>query len=209
MKLLLFSDVHCSQPAVKRLIDKAEQADVLVGAGDFGIMRQGVVETLAPFETVQKPLVMVCGNGESDVELKDAATWKQAYVLHGNGVVLQGIEFFGLGGGIPVTPFGSWSFDIDEENATELLSECPQGGVLVVHSPPFGAVDVSSRGKHLGSQAIRITVERCRPRLVVCGHIHDSSGRWEKIGDTIVVNAGPEGILWDLESNSSMVPSDG
>ncbi len=157
MKLLLFSDVHCSQPAVERLLKLADEADVLVGAGDFGTMRRGTAETLLPFRDLEKPLVLVCGNGESDQELREAAPWDHAYVLHGSGVEIQGQAFFGLGGGIPVTPFGSWSFDLDETQAAEALAGCPQKAVLVVHSPPFGAVDVSSQGRHLGSQSIRQT----------------------------------------------------
>jgi Icc-related predicted phosphoesterase len=121
--------------------------------------------------------------------------------LHGTGVRLQETGFFGLGGGIPVTPFGSWSFDLDEKQAASLLADCPQGGVLVVHSPPCGVVDVSSRGRHLGSQSIRETVDRCQPRLTVCGHIHDCAGQQEMLGDTVVVNAGPAGVLWDLDRN--------
>jgi Icc-related predicted phosphoesterase len=80
------------------------------------------------------------------------------------------VEFFGLGGGIPVTPFGAWSYDFTEEQAAELLSGCPKGGVLVSHSPPKGAVDVDSRGRSLGSVAVRDAVDRLEPVLVVCAH---------------------------------------
>ena len=82
------------------------------------------------------------------------------------------MTFFGLGGGVPVTPFGAWSYDLTEEEAGGLLASCPEGCVLVSHSPPKGAVDVSSRGQSLGSVAVRRCVERARPALVVCGHIH-------------------------------------
>ncbi len=204
MKLLLFSDVHCSQPAVERLVAMSERADVVVGAGDFGTMRRGLADTLAPFRELSRPLVLVPGNAESDEELREVADWQGVHVLHGNGVQVDGCEFFGLGGGIPVTPFGDWSFDLDEETARTKLADCPVGGVLLVHSPPWGAVDVSSRGQHLGSQAIRETVLDRNPRLTVCGHIHDCGGRWETLGETTVVNAGPAGILWDLESNAAV-----
>lgn len=186
------------------LVQLSEQADILVGAGDFGTMRRGTDTTLAPLREIAKPQVLVCGNGESDDELRQAANWDHAYVLHGTGVEIDGVPFFGLGGGIPVTPFGSWSFDLDEDQAAASLSDCTSGGVLVVHSPPYGAVDVSSRGQHLGSQSIRATVERCKPKLVICGHIHDCAGRHESIGASVVVNAGPDGILWDLERNEAI-----
>ena len=204
MKLLLFSDIHCSRPAINNLVDRAANADVLVGAGDFGTMRRGLAETLQPLREVDRPMVLVPGNAESDDELREVANWQGVHVLHGNGVQVGGCDFYGLGGGIPVTPFGSWSFDLDEDTAREMLTGCPGQGVLVVHSPPWGAVDVSSQGKHLGSQAIRETVLDRQPQLTVCGHIHDSAGRWEQLGETMVVNAGPAGILWDLDSNAPL-----
>jgi Icc-related predicted phosphoesterase len=119
-------------------------------------------------------------------------------VLHGSGVTVAGVEFFGLGGGVPVTPFGDWSYDFTEEQAAELLAGCPAGCVLVSHSPPKGAVDLSSGGQSLGSVAVRDVIVRQRPVLVVCGHIHGSAGRQAVIGTAPVVNAGPGGVEWEL-----------
>jgi Icc-related predicted phosphoesterase len=199
MKLLLFSDLHCDVDAARRLVAMAHNADVLVGAGDFANVRRGVSLCIDVLKTSDRPAVFVPGNGESTEELADACRgWANAYVLHGSGATVGGIEFFGLGGGVPVTPYGSWSYDFTEEQATELLAGCPHGGVLISHSPPKGAVDVSSSGKSLGSTAVRDCVERCHPRLVVCGHIHACAGQQAKIGDTVVFNAGPGGAIWEL-----------
>jgi Icc-related predicted phosphoesterase len=146
---------------------------------------------------VNRPIVLVAGNNESTEELIEACQgWSLAHVLHGSSLTLSGVTFFGLGGGIPVTPFGSWSYDFTEEQATKLLADCPAGCVLVSHSPPQGAVDLSSRGQSLGSTAVRAVIERVRPRLVVCGHIHGSAGQSAMIGSTPVINAGPEGVEW-------------
>ncbi len=204
MNLLLFSDIHCSGSAVARLIDLSRRADIVVGAGDFGTMRRGLRETLQPFRNLDRPIVMVPGNAESDSELREAADWAGAHVVHGDAVEVAGTTFFGLGGGVPVTPFGAWSFDISEDDAAQQLTDCPSGCVLVTHSPPHGVVDLSSGGKHIGSTAIRETVTRCQPRLVVCGHIHDCAGQWETLDESPVVNAGPHGILWNLETGQSV-----
>jgi Icc-related predicted phosphoesterase len=40
----------------------------------------------------------------------------------------------------------------------------------------------------VGSTAMTATLERVRPRLMVCGHIHPSYGRY-RLGDTEIVNA--------------------
>ena len=175
----------------------ARTADIVIGAGDFGNLRRQLPVCIDILRAIDKPAVLVAGNNESTEELIDACrNWPSAHVLHGSGITLAGVTFFGLGGGVPVTPFGSWSYDFTEEQAAELLSGCLAGGVLVSHSPPQGAVDVSSRGQSLGSVAVRQTVQRQRPILVVCGHIHACAGQQAMLGGTPVVNAGPQGIDW-------------
>ena len=199
VKLLLFSDLHCDAEAARRLVERARSVDVVVGAGDFGNIRQGVSICIDILRAIAKPAILVAGNNESTEELIDACRdWPQANILHGSGVTVAGLQFFGIGGGIPVTPFGSWSYDFTEELATELLAGCPEDCVLVSHSPPKGAVDVSSSGRTLGSSAVRKTILRQHPRLVVCGHIHASAGRQATLGSSPVINAGPAGIEWSL-----------
>jgi Icc-related predicted phosphoesterase len=198
MRLLLFSDLHRDTSAAERLVAQARTADVVVGAGDLSTMHSGLAEMITVLSRIECPAVLVPGNSETVEELRAACSkWHSAEVLHGSGVTIRGTEFFGLGGGVPVTPFGSWSYDFTEEEAAELLSDCPPNGVLVSHSPPRGAVDVSS--ENLGSVAVRNIVNERRPRLVVCGHIHDSAGEHVIVGTTSVVNAGPVGVEWELE----------
>jgi Icc-related predicted phosphoesterase len=147
----------------------------------------------------RKPAVLVPGNNESLDELRSACQgWHDAAVLHGTGTELLGVQFFGLGGGVPVTPFGPWSWDLPEAEAMKLLERCPAAAVLVSHSPPQGVVDRSSSGKNLGSTSVRDAVMRSRPRLVVCGHIHASGGQTGMLGTSPVVNAGPAGMIWTL-----------
>ena len=199
MKLLLFSDLHADADAARQLVQRARTADVVIGAGDFGNLRRDVRVCIDILRAIRRPAVLVAGNNESTEELTEAcADWPGAHVLHGSGITLNGVPFFGIGGGIPVTPFGSWSYDFTEEQAAGLLAECPAGCVLVSHSPPKGAADVSSSGRSLGSVAVRQTVIRQRPLLVVCGHIHASAGQQAAIGPSPVINAGPAGVEWVL-----------
>jgi Icc-related predicted phosphoesterase len=199
MKLLLFSDLHCDTQAAQRLVNAAAEADIVVGAGDFGQMRHGIETTFQVLRTIDRPAVLVAGNAESNIELAEAAAaWPTAHVLHGSAVTIDGMCFFGLGGAVPVTPFGSWSVDLTEEAATKLLAACPDRCVLVTHAPPQGAVDVTSGGQNLGSTAIRDVVRKRQPVLVVCGHIHDCAGQVAYVDSTPVVNAGPAGVLWEV-----------
>ncbi|QDU22707.1 metallophosphoesterase family protein [Urbifossiella limnaea] len=201
MRLLLFSDLHADRPAAVALARAAAAADLLVGAGDFinGRDTSRFPDCLDVLRGTGKPAVLVPGNNESADELTDACRgWPGCHVLHGAAASVDGITFYGVGGGIPVTPFGSWSYDFDEQQGTALLAAAPSGCVLVVHSPPKGVVDVSSRGGSIGSTAIRDAVLRVRPRLVVCGHVHGSNGTTGELAGVPVVNAGPRGVTWEL-----------
>jgi Icc-related predicted phosphoesterase len=201
MRLLLFSDLHCSVSAAQRLVKLSGDIDVLVGAGDFASVRRGINICIDALKSAKCPAVLVPGNNESLEELVHACkSWPKAQVLHGTKTEIQGVTFFGLGGGVPVTPFGAWSYDFTEDEARKLLASCPEGCVLISHSPPKGAVDVSSSGKSLGSTAVKEAVERTRPVLVVSGHIHESAAQTANIGQSPVVNAGPDGIFWELNS---------
>lgn len=199
MKLLLFSDLHGDRDAAQRLVTLAANVDVVVGAGDFGNAHDGIAECMPILSRITMPAVLVPGNNETFEELVDACReWETATVLHGTGTTINGVPFFGVGGGIPITPFGDWSYDFTEAEGNDLLSDCPPGAILVSHSPPKGVVDVSSSGRSLGSEAVRDAVIRTRPRLVVCGHVHASAGQTRFMGATPVVNAGPGGVLLDL-----------
>ncbi len=199
MKLLLFSDVHRNRDYCEQIVAKSVEVDVVVGAGDFGSFRTGIVKTISWLKKISTPTVLVPGNAESFEELQSASVqWPSAIALHGSSVELKDTIFFGIGGGVPITPFGSWSYDFSEEEAEELLMDCPMGSVLVSHSPPYGMLDCSSHGKHLGSTAVRKTVEDKSPKLVVCGHIHESGGKMLRFGDTMVINAGPNGIIYQV-----------
>lgn len=203
MELLLFSDLHRDVAAAERIAARSGDADVLIGAGDFATTRRGLGDTLDVLREIPRPVVLVPGNSETTAELRDACRdWPQAHVLHGSGVRIAGIRFWGLGGAVPMTPFGDWSYDFSEDQAAQLLAACPSDGVLVSHSPPQGVLDRSSSGQSLGSTSVREAVERCRPRLVVCGHIHACGGQSAVIGTTTVINAGPEGIRWTLSTTS-------
>jgi len=198
MKLLLFSDVHVNKVQCEQLVNMSEEADIVIGAGDYGALRTGLEETIRWLSPIKKPTILVPGNAESYDELvKACEVWPSAVVLHGNGSKVEELNFFGIGGGIPVTPFGDWSWDFTEEQAEKLLEDCPEDAILVSHSPPKRILDLSSRGQNLGSIVIREFIKKCSLKLVVCGHIHESSGKIDKLGETVIVNAGPLGIFYE------------
>ena len=197
MRLLAFSDLHTDLDEAKRLVERSESADVVVGVGDFASVHEGLDETIGALRGIGRPVILVPGNNETEDALRAACrSWDSAVVLHGQAAQLDGLTFFGLGGGVPVTPW-DWSFDLTEEEAGRMLEPCPEGSILAVHSPPLGHVDIS-RGHHLGSESILRCIESKAPRLALCGHIHEQWGEESEIGPTTVVNLGPRGATLEV-----------
>lgn len=138
MRLLAFSDLHRDRRQAERLVELALSADVVIGAGDFATMHLGLEHTINALAPIDKPAVLVPGNHETETALwRACADWPSAVVLHGECKEIGGIQFFGLGAGVPPTPF-PWSYDLSDEDAAGKLAACPSGGVLVAHSPPHG-----------------------------------------------------------------------
>jgi Icc-related predicted phosphoesterase len=199
MRILAFSDLHCDLDRAAQLVERSADVDAVIGAGDFASVHRGLEETIGALRGIEKPTILVPGNNETEDELRAACDgWDAAVVLHGEAYIdLVGTPFFGLGAGIPVTPW-DWSFDLDEDAAARMLAPCPEGVVLVLHSPPKGHCDQSGAGDHLGSEAILAAIESKQPKLAVCGHIHESWGAESTVGDTQVVNLGPDGRIFEL-----------
>jgi Icc-related predicted phosphoesterase len=198
MKLLAFSDLHRDLDGAASLVEQSSDVDVVIGAGDFASVHEGLEETIGALAAIDTPTILIPGNNETDEALRSASSaWDAATVLHGDGTSIDGVDFWGLGAGVPITPW-DWSFDLDEDEAEAMLAGAPEGCVLVVHSPPKGHVDVSGAGDHLGSEAVLGAIEAKRPALAVCGHIHESWGSESQLGPTRILNLGPSGELIEL-----------
>ncbi|MDK3017244.1 metallophosphoesterase family protein [Pseudodonghicola flavimaris] len=197
MKILAFSDLHLARRAAEGLVQASADADLVIGAGDFCNMRRGLDQAMELLSGIAAPMLLVPGNAESAEELR-AAAGPGATVLHGEGLEIGGLRIFGLGGGIPPTPFGDWSFDLTEAAAEAMLARCDAADILITHSPPKGVADRTSAGMSVGSPAIHAAIARVQPRLALCGHIHDCWGGHGAIGTTEVVNLGPAGTWFEV-----------
>lgn len=181
------------------IVDASEDADIVIGAGDFAIRGEGMSETLEILRKCLAPVILVHGNHDDPIEVSQCCeSWQNGHYLHGNAVTIGGQSFFGLGGEIPSRNSYPWNVSETEAKAAELLSQCDGDTILITHTPPLGIADLQKNGEHEGSAAILAAATDQKPKLLLCGHIHNAWGMHGCIGSTPVYNLGPTINWFDL-----------
>jgi hypothetical protein len=195
MKILAFVDVHGNTAALKKLKKKAENADLVVCAGDITIFEMNMHEIISRLSKMNKPILIIHGNHETEqVIAKAAAPFENVCYMHKKSRQLENVLFIGFGGGgFSLVDKGFESFAKKFRKVT-----CGLKVVLVTHAPPYGTKLDMVMGRHCGNKTVRQFIERIRPALVICGHFHENAGREDKIKNTKIINPGPEGKILEI-----------
>jgi predicted phosphodiesterase len=93
--------------------------------------------------------------------------------------------------GAPHQPFFcNWAFNVrTDEGLKAIWDKIPKDtDILVTHGPPYKLRDENNYGEHCGCKELRKAIQRVRPKLHVCGHIHEGYGvsTWE---GTLIANS--------------------
>lgn len=87
-------------------------------------------------------------------------------------------------------PYGDYAFMGPETRIALALSHWERAGtnIWLSHGPPQGYGDTVPGKGHCGSMSLTTTIDIAQPKLVVCGHIHEGRGVYQR-GPTTIVNA--------------------
>lgn len=186
MRILAFSDIHGRWELLRLAVEK--DADIYVCLGDLTYGEAGIEEAAKIMEPVFDRLICVPGNNERPETMRRYFP----LVLHGDVWEHRGVRFGGIGGS-PRTPFHT-VHEWEEEEARKMLARMGGVDILLSHAPPAGTrLSMTKSGIDAGSRALREYVESFRPKIVLCGHIHERAGEEEWIGETRILNPGPRG----------------
>ena len=193
MKLFAISDIHGATKPIDKAAALIREADWVVISGDItrAKTRTEAADVIACLEQYSTRILAVHGNWDR-LEVKDFLEEK-GYSLHGKGLIIDGIGFFGMGGSSP-TPLKTATEYTEKEIALTLQAgyEQVRGAspiVLISHVPPRGVRDRSFLGLRGGSHSVKAFLETNPVNLCLCGHIHEAAGI-ERFCSTLVANSG-------------------
>ena len=195
MRIAYVVDVHDSFAAVGDVLARTGPVDVLVVGGDITTAGSpaDAERAIERWRPLAPRLLAVAGNMDSPAI--DARLVALGVSLDGHGVVLGDVGLHGVSASGP-TPLNT-----PHELPDECLGVRAEAGhrqvagsrirIFCPHSPPYStACDRLRSGVPVGSRSLRAFIEREQPDLVLCGHIHESSGE-DVIGRSRIVNPGP------------------
>lgn len=192
MKLTFISDTHFKHNELPAI----ESGDVLIHCGDFtGRGDIGETEEFADFIAAQDftRKIVIAGNHDWCFEdgrrdgAEECLSDLGIIYLNDSGVEIDGISFWGS----PIQPaFFSWAFN--RERGSDIRAHwdlIPENtDVLLTHGPAFGILDRCVDGNQAGCSDLLRAIQRIKPKVHACGHIHEAYGRVEQDG-TVFVNA--------------------
>ncbi len=192
MRILAFVDMHGSAHAMVELKKKAKSADLIICAGDYTQFEHNNEQIMKVIAELKKPVVIIHGNHEEASIVKaSAAKYKNIAFIHAGFLRIKPYLFIGWGGG---------GFSDRDEGfeafAKKIKKEINKDDkvILVTHAPPYNTAADDLPQHHCGNKSIRNFIDEVKPVLAVSGHIHETAGRFSKVGPTMVVNPGPKGM---------------
>lgn len=207
MRIYAVADIHGKPERLERIrrCVAAARPHVMVVAGDLTHF-VAPLRTLACIDALGLPVLYIRGNTDFKRVESSAVRFQNLTCLHLSRRAVHSVPFTGLGGTVPI-PFHSRVCFGESSMLDRISPLLDQDTVLVVHPPPRGILDRAVGRFHVGSAGLRRVVENRKPRLLICGHVHENAGV-DALGQTTVVNCSMgrkrSGALIDCQPGQEM-----
>jgi len=198
MKILAASDIHGDISAAKKLANKAIKEDVnlviLCGDIESGNRSEKIIEE---FVKKDRKVLLIPGNWDSIATTDFLAEFFGVKNIHGYSVRYEDIGIFGCGGADigPLTRLTDKEIFDTLKKGFDRISYLKKK-IMVTHMHPSNTKAEFSGIE--GSISIKKAIDKFKPDLLLCGHIHEAEGIEDKIGKTKVLNVGKEGKIVEI-----------
>lgn len=227
MKIVLMSDSHGRHENIYvlkpgELVNKQEtlnnitggvylpaEADVICHSGDISMIGneyeiENFLKWYSALPYIHK--ILISGNHDRLFEKQKIIAhdllkkYPNIIYLESSEVIIDGIKFYGE----PRQPtFGyNWAFNVDRgEEIKKFWDIVPDDvNVFLMHGPPKGILDMTSRGEHVGCEELLYRIwELKNLKLVSFGHIHEHSG-YDFVNGIHFVNASVLNLRYQLQN---------
>ncbi|MDI6825926.1 MAG: metallophosphoesterase [Candidatus Aenigmarchaeota archaeon] len=218
MNIIVISDIHGDVENLITYLDKIKEYkfDVIVCPGDFtdtnvprGFTQDDIARLIIKeLKTLKKPILAVPGNMDTKGIIKILD--EEDVSIHGKGRIIDNFGFYGYGGA--QTPFGTNIEPTEEEMKLGLKNayndvKNSKYKIQVTHNPPSGSrLDIIQSGLHVGSNAVRESIEIYKPIVAISAHIHEAR-ETDYLKDTFLLNSGrfPEGYFGLINIKNNFV----
>lgn len=189
LKVIAISDTHGYHDQLS-----LPSGDVLIHAGD--VSSRGSEREIKDFlrwfgDQDFKFKIFIAGNHDFFFEHAESDLIKSlipdnVIYLNDSGISIDGLNIWGS----PVTPwFFDWAFNRHRGAAIKTHWDLiPQNAdILITHGPVYGILDRTIDGKRVGCEALKDAVNVIKPKVHICGHIHEGYGQIQT-SDTLYIN---------------------
>lgn len=200
LKILAAGDIHGDIGLAKKLADRAkkENVDLVVLCGDLTLAEKSTSNIIGPFKKNNKKVLLIPGNHETVATADFLAELYGVKNIHGYSVKYKDVGIFGAGGA------NIGLFQMDEKEIYDLLKKGHEKikylkkKIMVTHVHPTDSKIERFTEFFPGSSGIRKAIDRLKPDILLCSHVHEAEGIEEKIGKTKVINVGKRGKIIEI-----------
>ena len=198
MKIFAASDFHGDKQLAKELAEKAakEKVDLVLLAGDLSDAEGSMEGIVGPFKAKGLEVGVIPGNHDGLAEIGFLVDKYGAKNLHGYHLQKGDIGIFGCGYG------NVGMHQLSEEDVFSSLKKSHDSlqkvkkKIMLTHMHPEDSI--FGLGVFPGSEGIKKALEEFKPDVHICGHMHESEGIEEMIGQTRVINVGRKGKILEF-----------
>ncbi len=201
MKILAAGDIHGDMGLAEKLADKAEKqkVDLVILCGDLTFHEQSTDNMIGPFVKKKKKVLIIPGNHESVATADFLAEFYGVKNIHGYSVKYEDVGIFGAGGaniGPKTIVTDKEIFDLLKQGHDKI--KYLKKKILVSHVHPTGTKMEKLSDFVPGSSGVKKAIDKFKPDIMLCSHVHEAEGLEEKIGKTRVINVGRKGKIIDI-----------
>ncbi len=200
LKILASGDIHGDTGLAKKLAERAEKenVDLVILCGDLTYAEQSTKNLIGPFVKKHKKVVLIPGNHETVATADFLAELYGVTNLHGYSIKIGDVGLFGAGGA---------NIGLHRMKENEIYDLLKKGNdklknlrkkIMVTHVHPSGTKMEKFTQIFPGSSGVKRAVEKFKPDILLCSHVHEAEGIEEKIGKTRVINVGKKGKIIEI-----------